>query len=159
MSHNLLKPFFRRVTNNLLNTAPDWWASLKIMTWLLKSCGRQFASISLVSDSPKTTIGSYIYFLWNRSVVEILVSISFHSIPPTQSAVGRRHRPRCSVSSFPRRIREVQSFCARKWKAGSFVPEHQMENSPVICLCCSYGSNSILANMDEFGNLSVAAGR
>jgi hypothetical protein len=69
MSHNLLKPLFRGVTNNLLNTAPDSRASLKIMTRLLKSRGWQFASISLVSDSPKTTIDSYIHFLWNRSVV------------------------------------------------------------------------------------------
>jgi hypothetical protein len=36
---------------------------------------------------------------------------------------------------------------------------HLMENPRVVCLCCSYGSNSILANMDELGNLPVAAGR
>jgi hypothetical protein len=34
-----------------------------------------------------------------------------------------------------------------------------MENSRVVCLCCSYGSNSVLGNMDEFGYLSVASGR
>jgi hypothetical protein len=53
MSHNLLKPRFRGVTNNLLNTTPDLRASLKIMTWLLKIPGGQFASISLVLDLPR----------------------------------------------------------------------------------------------------------
>jgi hypothetical protein len=42
---------------------------------------------------------------------------------------------------------------------GWIVLEHLIENSRVVCLCCPSSSNSILANMDEFGNLPLAASR
>jgi hypothetical protein len=90
---NVARPSYELLMNSLLNTAPDLWASLKIMIWLLKPRGWQFASMSLGSDSPKTTIDPYIHFLWNRSVVEVLVSISLHNVPLTQWGVGQCHCP------------------------------------------------------------------
>jgi hypothetical protein len=75
-SYSLLRPLFWGVKNKLLDTAPDFWAGLKIMTQPLRFPRWYVANILPVFNWTRTAIGSDIRLLWSRPIVELLVSVS-----------------------------------------------------------------------------------